>query len=113
MIINDEVFYKICFDSLIDGICISNHEGRIVMNNSALEEIFGYKKGELLNKTLDILIPEAQRKIHKHHYNSYLNFPKKYNKGKGREFHGLHKDGSILDLEIGTKLINSEGSFCD
>lgn len=45
-----EVFYKICFDSLMEGICIANHEGRIVMNNSAVEELFGYEKGELIGK---------------------------------------------------------------
>ena len=49
MVKNDEVFYKICFDSLIDGICITDHEGSIVMNNSALEDIFGYNRGELVD----------------------------------------------------------------
>lgn len=109
MIKNDEVFYKICFDSLIDGICIANHEGKIVMNNSALEEIFGYNKGELINKQLDVLIPKAHRKIHVRLFNSYLNSPKKYNKGKGREFYGLHKNGSILDLEIGLNYFTYQG----
>ena len=111
MVINDEVFYKICFDSLIDGICIVNNKGLIVMNNSSLDEIFGYSEGELFNKKVDILIPEAHRKLHKSHFESYLKFPKKYNKGKGREFYGLHKNGSILDLEIGLNYFEHEGHF--
>ena len=111
MIKNDDVFYKICFDSLIDGICIVNKKGLIVINNSSLDEIFGYSKGELLNKKIDVLVPEAHRISHKSHFESYLKFPKKYNKGKGREFYGLHKNGSILDLEIGLNYFEHKGSF--
>ena len=48
MLKSNEVFYKICFDSLLEGLCIANEEGRIIMVNSALEDIFGYKKSELI-----------------------------------------------------------------
>ena len=108
---SDEVFYKICFDSLLEGICIANEEGRIVMINSALEEIFGYNRAELIGKSIDLLIPQSQHKIHHKHFESYLKFPKKYKKGKGREFFGLHKNGSILDLEIGLNYFEHEGAF--
>jgi len=111
MIKSDEVFYKICFDSLIEGICIANQEGRIVMINSAIEEIFGYKKRELIDQNIDILIPNSRRKAHFGHFNTYIEFPKKYKKGKGREFTGLHKNGSILDLEIGLNYFIHEGDF--
>ena len=108
---SDEVFYKICFDSLLEGICIANHEGRIVMINSATEDIFGYKEAELLGQKIDFLIPKDQRKAHLQHFNSYLDFPKKHKKGKGHEFFGLHKNGTILDLEIGLNHFVHEGNF--
>ena len=111
MVKNDEVFYKICFDSLIDGICIVDHRGIIVMNNSTLEDIFGYDRGDLVNKKLDVLIPEKHRKVHNRHFSSYLNAPKKYSKGKGREFYGLHRNGSILDLEIGLNYFKYQGDL--
>jgi len=107
----DEVFYKICFDSLIEGLCIANEEGRIVMNNSALEEIFGYGKGELLGKKIDVLIPVTHRSLHFYHYKQYVKSPKIYKRGKGREFFGLHKNGDILDLEIGLNYFDHEGAF--
>ena len=111
MVKSDEGFYKICFDSLIEGICIANQEGRIVMINSAIEEIFGYKKAELVGQKIDILIPKSLHKAHFEHFNTYIKFPKKYKKGKGREFFGMHKNGSILDLEIGLNHFIHEESF--
>ena len=111
MLKSDEVFYKICFDSLLEGLCIANEEGRIIMVNSALEDIFGYKKAELIGKKIALLIPESHRNIHLKQFDSYTKVPKKYKKGKGREFLGLHKDGRILDLEIGLNHFNHEGSF--
>ena len=107
----NEVFYKICFDSLLEGLCIANHEGRIVMNNSAVEEMFGYEKGELHGKEITLLIPEAQRKIHLDYFQNFIKHPRKYKKGKGREFTGLHKNGDILDLEIGLNYFTYEGRF--
>ena len=106
---DDEAFYKICFDSLIEGLCIANDAGEIVMNNSACEEIFGYAPGELIGQSIDILIPEPHRNVHHYHYESYFQHPRKFRKGKGREFLGRHKSGEILDLEIGLNFFEYEG----
>ena len=111
MIKGDEIFYKICFDSLLEGICIANEDRRIVMNNSALEDIFGYEKDELLGQKIDILIPEANRKIHQHHFDTYLKSPKKHKMGEGGEFKGRRKTGEMLDLEIGLNYFSHEGEF--
>ena len=101
MLKNDKEFYKICFDTLLEGICITNNKGIIVMNNSFLEDIFGYKRGELKNKNIDVLIPEIYRKPHQNHFTSYFKNPKKFKKGKGRDFYGLHKNGKVINIEIG------------
>lgn len=104
-----EAFYKICFDAIIDGLCVVNEEGMIVMNNSALEDIFGLGPGEAVGKSIEVLIPETHRSVHQHHFRSYFEYPKKLKKGKGREFYGLHKDGQILDLEIGLNFFEFKG----
>ena len=109
MRVDSEAFYKICFDSLIEGLCIANDAGEIVMNNSACEEIFGYETGELIGQSIDVLIPEPHRKVHHYHFESYIQHPRKFKKGKGREFYGVHKDGSLLDLEIGLNFFEYEG----
>ena len=111
MVTTDEVFYKICFDSLLEGLCIVNQEGRIVMNNLAVEEIFGYEKDELKGQKIDMLIPESHRSLHLKYFNSYLKSPTKHKKGRGRDIIGRHKNGSILELEIGLNYFVHEGVF--
>lgn len=107
----DEVFYKICFDSLLEGICITDEEGRIVMINSATEEIFGYTKEELVGHKVDMLVPKSLRKIYQEHYRTFVEIPRKYKKGRGLEFLGLHKNGKILDLEIGLTFFYHDDIF--
>lgn len=104
-------FYKVCFDSLLEGLCITDNKGTIIANNSSLEDIFGYDKGELFHKNIDILIPLESRIAHQSHYKSYFNFPKKFKKGKGREFFGLHKNGSIIYVEIGLNYFDYKDKF--
>jgi PAS domain S-box-containing protein len=79
------------------------------MNNSACEEIFGYERGEMIGQPIDILIPEAHRKVHHYHFDTYFQHPRKFRKGKGREFLGRHKSGEMLDLEIGLNFFDYEG----
>ena len=107
--VDNEAFYKICFDSLNEGLCIANDAGEIVMNNSACEEIFGYESGELIGKPIYILIPEPHRNVHHYHFESYFEHPQKFKKGIGREFLGRHKNGQFLDLEIGLNFFDYEG----
>jgi len=111
MLTRDKVFYKICFDSLLEGICITNEEGRIVMINAAVEEVFGYKEKELLGQKIEVLIPDSHRGLHRKHFESYVKLPRKYKKGKGLEILGLHQNGSILDLEIRLNYFTYNGEF--
>ena len=45
MLQDDKVFYELCFNSLLEGVCITDERGDIVMNNESLERIFRYQQG--------------------------------------------------------------------
>jgi PAS domain S-box-containing protein len=45
-----DAVYRTLVESAPDGIVIVGHEGRIVVVNSQTEKLFGYDRGELLNK---------------------------------------------------------------
>ncbi|MDO8605282.1 MAG: PAS domain S-box protein [Phaeospirillum sp.] len=54
-----EAHLQAILDTVGEGIVIADHSGRIISVNPALLVIFGYTKGELVGRHLDILIPPS------------------------------------------------------
>jgi len=109
MLQDDKEFYKVCFDNLSVGICITDNKGVIIMNNASLEEIFAYEKGELLHQSIDTLIPNNYRSSHENHLKAYFQNPKKYKMGNGRDLYGLQKTGKVIPIGIGLSAMEYEG----
>lgn len=95
-----EEFYQLLFETATEGIIICDREGSIKIINEATEKIFGYKKVELVNKKIEILIPSSLRNKHQEHRKSYLSSPKKRRMGEGRDLLGLTKFGKEVPIEI-------------
>lgn len=47
-----------------DAIIVADASGRITLWNAGAERLFGYPAAEALGESLDLIIPEAQRKRH-------------------------------------------------
>lgn len=103
MIREDVVFYKLCVNSFIDGICITDENGVIVMNNRSLEIIFGYQTNELLHKSITILIPDRYKETSINHFLGLIKNPGHFKEGSVSEFYGLHKNGKIIHVEVKIK----------
>ena len=58
------LFQKI-WDSAPDAMTIVDQEGRIVLVNARLEQMFGFRREELLGAPIDLLIPARVRKKHR------------------------------------------------
>ena len=54
----NEYIFNVLFEAVSESVIVVDQNQIIVANNSAAEEIFGYSKGELQNKHLNILIPK-------------------------------------------------------
>jgi len=111
MLQDDKIFYELCFNSLLEGICITDERGNILMNNESLERIFKYNKGELDGENIQILIPQQYRKIHHKHVEAYFKNPSGYSKGEKREFYGQCKSGEIIPIEIGLNYLKYKGNI--
>jgi PAS domain-containing protein len=46
------------FESFPDAIVVIDRTGNIVQMNNQVESIFGYRRGELLDRPMNVLIPE-------------------------------------------------------
>jgi PAS domain S-box-containing protein len=96
-------------ESAPDAILELDGEGRIVLLNQMAERLFGYSRGELLGETVEALVPEALRRMHKQHRTRYVNEPLTRPMGSGLNLEARRKDGSLFPVEI--SLSPSESSF--
>lgn len=59
-------------EGLGDAIIVADRGGAITMWNPAAERIFGFTETEALGQSLDLIIPEGQRKSHWHGYHNTM-----------------------------------------
>jgi PAS domain S-box-containing protein len=89
-----------------------NASGRITLVNSQTERLFGYRREDLLNQSVELLVPERFRGQHSHLRTGYFNAAEARPMGAGRDLFGLRKDGTEVPIEIGLNPIRTaEGSF--
>jgi len=92
------------FSSLLeiapDAIVIVDKGGRIVLANSQIENLFGYKRQEIINEMVDRLVPERFRSRHAAQRNGFFAEPHMRPIGTGLELFGMRKDGVEFPIEI-------------
>ena len=87
-------------DATPDALIIVNKDGKIILVNQQVEKLFGYTRDELLDETLEILIPKRFRASHLTHRAGFFANPHAREMGVGLELYALRKDGSEFPVEI-------------
>ncbi|MFK7926302.1 MAG: PAS domain S-box protein [Bacteroidia bacterium] len=100
------------FHTTVEGIIVVNEKGVICMANTRSLSLLEYEEAELLEQSLEILIPEAYRPNHSQSFDSFFSQPKARVKGKRRYFPAQTKTGKTLLLEISLDPIETdEGTY--
>ncbi|KAA3607800.1 MAG: response regulator [Planctomycetota bacterium] len=96
---SEKMFHAI-FDSAPDGVLLITRGGIIQLANAKMEQLFGYRREEMIGSEIEILIPERYRAEHKKHIEGIFNSAYKRDLILDRDLPALRKDGSLFSVSI-------------
>ncbi|MBI3959780.1 MAG: PAS domain S-box protein [Chloroflexi bacterium] len=91
------------------AVVVIDEEGIITLINAKTEELFGYKRGELIGQSLEILLPQRFVSQHYQHRNGYFAMPRARAMGNGMDLAARRKDGTEFPVEVGLSYVEVEG----
>ncbi|MGD9750515.1 MAG: PAS domain S-box protein [Acidimicrobiia bacterium] len=83
-----------------DGLLLVDENGVILLVNQQVEELFGYRREDLIGNTVELLLPEAVRGMHRTHRQRYRSDPRTRSMGSGLDLYGQRADGSRVVVEV-------------
>jgi PAS domain S-box-containing protein len=92
--------YRIVAETANDALITIDEDGTILFVNPASERVFGYEPGELLGKSLDVVVPPHLRTLHKASFHRYLASGVRHIPWEGVQLPGLHKSGREIPMEV-------------
>ena len=96
----DVAEFDALLDAAVDGIVVSDVQGKILRVNQATEDLFGYTEDELLGKRIDMIMTKTDARAHGRYINNYLNTGKRKIIGIGREVEAKRKDGTVFPVSL-------------
>ncbi|MGX2039904.1 PAS domain S-box protein [Methylocaldum sp. MU1018] len=88
------------FEILPDAIVVVDSQGLIRQMNAELERLFGYRRADLQDQPIEILLPERYRERHIDHRQRYRAMPHRLKMSQRPELYGLRRDGSEFPVDV-------------
>lgn len=100
-------------DSAMDGIVTVDEQQHIVLYNRAAEKIFGWSSGQVMGRSLDMLIPERFRADHREHMRRFAATGVTSRRmGDGPAIRGLRSSGEEFPIDASiSQLDTAEGKL--
>lgn len=96
----DQDIFNILLEAISEGVIIVDKDQHIVEFNSFAQDIFGYTKGEIVERALHLLIPSKYHATHFNYIERFIERGKRRKIGSGVDVYGLKKDGTIFPAEV-------------
>ncbi|HEY1119381.1 MAG TPA: PAS domain S-box protein [Acidimicrobiales bacterium] len=95
-----EARFRGLVDAAPDAMVIVDPDGLIELVNSQTEAMFGYGRGELVGRPVEVLVPPRFRAHHPGHRTAYAGAARVRPMGAGLDLYGLRRDGTEFPVEI-------------
>ena len=99
--------FKLATEASPSGTLLVNDQGRIVLVNAHIEELFGYEREELIGKPVEVLVPERFAAEHVARRAEFLVAPKVRPADVVGEVSARRKDGTEFPVEVGLNPIQT------
>lgn len=100
------------FDNTFDAIIIINEKGHIQRVNKKTLEMFGYEENSLIDKNVNILVPEPHHSKHDDYIRSHNPAMTSKIIGQERDLYARHKNGSLIPISLAvSKLTINKKTF--
>jgi protein-histidine pros-kinase len=104
---DSEAYFKHLLESAPDAMVIVDEQGKIAIVNGQAEDMFGYKRNEMLGCTIEMLLPDRLHMRHKEHRKRFRGTPRLRPMGDGLELLARRRDGSEFPVEISLSPVQS------
>jgi PAS domain S-box-containing protein len=102
----DEMF-RLAVEACPSGMVMTDSDGKIVMINTEVEQLFGYTRDELVGQSVDLLVPDRLRMKHMCSRLRFMSAPECRSMGGGRDLYGCRKNGSEFPIDVGLNPIHT------
>ena len=104
-----EEHFRLLFEAAPNGMIVTDHDGVITFVNRRAEKLFGYWRGELIGRSVEVLVPDQFQGAHPSLRNQFAKQPETRAMGAGRDLYGLRKNKTEFPVEIGLNPFRSGG----
>ena len=94
-------------ETLGRAILVVNGDGRMVLVNAGAEQMFGYRRDEILGQSVEMLVPEMFRGAHAKDRTGYFRAPSFRAMAPDRQPAGRRKDGTLFPAEVSLNSIET------
>ncbi len=109
---DSEAHFRLVVESTPNALIMVDAQGVMTLVNAQTEQMFGYRREELLGRSVDMLVPRGAHAGHAELRRGFMRSPSRRAMGAGRDLHGLHKDGREVPIEIGLNPVTTaEGTW--
>jgi two-component system CheB/CheR fusion protein len=100
--------FRVAVEAAPNAMVMVDRAGKIVLVNARTETLFGYSREELLDRPVEMLLPDSFRGDHRRLREGFEQHPEARPMGLGRDLRARRKDGSEFPVEIGLNPVKTK-----